>query len=92
MASPNLPFIRRLRFSLDVVISFLSRSTGKEVVHSRGHLFLLTDLFLVCDRMTEEELGGPGNQGYDMWLCYPPLSAKHLVAFDSSPSSTYAFQ
>ncbi len=32
-----------------------------------------------------------GNQSYDMWLCYPPLSAKHLMAIDSSPSSTYAF-
>ncbi|KAF8332387.1 uncharacterized protein EI90DRAFT_3055471 [Cantharellus anzutake] len=86
MASPNLPFTRRLRFSVNVVVSFVPRSTGKEVVHPHAHIFLLTDLFLVCDRMTEEERNASGNDSFDMWLSYPPLSARHLTAVDPSPS------
>lgn len=80
MAPPNLTFKRRVRFSADVVIDFTPRSTGVPVQHRDAHIFLLTDLFLVCERMSEEDKRN--NEGADMWLCYPPLSAKHLVALD----------
>lgn len=83
MAPPNLPFPRRLRFSADVVINFTPRSTGVEVTHRQAHIYLLTDLFLVSERMSEEERRGPeGRDGADMWLCYPPLSAKHIIVAD----------
>ena len=56
-------------------------------VHSRGHIYLLTDLFLVCERMTEEERqvanSQPDGQDFDMWLLYPPLAGKHLRVSES---------
>ena len=77
MAPPALTYTRELRFSADVIIRLTPKATGIEVVHSRGHIFLLSDLFLVCERMAPEErlqhAGGP-----DMWLRYPPLAGKVL--------------
>lgn len=58
-----------------MAIHFTPKSTGEEVIHHGGHIFLLTDLFLVCERMTEAQCR---NTGQDMWLCYPPLAVKHL--------------
>ncbi|KAJ7631001.1 hypothetical protein FB45DRAFT_747624 [Roridomyces roridus] len=78
MAPPTLPFSREFRFSMDAVIRFTPRSTGVEVVHRQGHLFLLSDLFLVCERMSSEDRNQNGPDGSDMWLCYPPLAGKVL--------------
>jgi hypothetical protein len=47
-------------------------------VHRRGHVFLLSDLFLVCERMSLEERATEDSNGPDMWLCYPPLAGKVL--------------
>jgi hypothetical protein len=63
---------------MDAVVRFTPRSTGVEVVHRQGHLFLLSDLFLVCERMPPEERNQHGSDGADMWLCYPPLAGKVL--------------
>ena len=49
-----------------------------EVVHRQGHIFVLTDLFLICEWMSPDDRGRYGGQGADLWLCYPPLAAKHL--------------
>lgn len=46
------------------------------MVQPMGHVFVLTDLFLVCERMTPEEK--VSMDGRDMWLSYPPLAGKHL--------------
>jgi len=78
MSPPSLTFTRELRTSLDVVIRFTPRATGVEVIHREGHIFLLSDLFLVCERMTSEERQRSGNDSADMWLCYPPLAGKVL--------------
>ncbi|KAJ6610077.1 hypothetical protein B0H10DRAFT_2294124 [Mycena sp. CBHHK59/15] len=78
MLPPSLPFSREFRFSMDAVVRFTPRSTGVEIVHRKGHLFLLSDLFLVCERMTPEERNQSGSDGADMWLCYPPLAGKVL--------------
>ncbi|OCH95804.1 hypothetical protein OBBRIDRAFT_822716 [Obba rivulosa] len=78
ISSPNLPYTRELRISADVIISLTPRSTGVEVVQDRGHLFILTDLLLICERMTPSERAQAGTDGPDMWLLYPPLSSKHL--------------
>ena len=77
MSPPTLTFTRELRVSSDVVIRVTPRATGVEKVHAEGHIFLMSDLFLVCERMTPEELGQRGKDA-DMWLCYPPLSGKVL--------------
>ncbi|KAL0951069.1 hypothetical protein HGRIS_007807 [Hohenbuehelia grisea] len=76
MSPPSLTFTREMRFSIDVVVRFTPRSTKTEVVHHQGHLFLLSDLFLICERMTTDEK--IQNNGADMWLCYPPLAGKVL--------------
>ncbi|KAJ7786407.1 hypothetical protein B0H16DRAFT_1490345 [Mycena metata] len=71
MTPPTLQFTREFRFSMDAVVRFTPRSSGVETVHQNGHLFLLSDLFLICERIL-------GPDGADMWLCYPPLAGKVL--------------
>ncbi|KAJ1020695.1 hypothetical protein NDA16_004087 [Ustilago loliicola] len=84
MHPPNLPFKRALRKSADVVIRFAPSSGGPEISIRRAHIFLLTDLFLVCERMTPSEKAelSKGGVGPDMWLLYPPLAGKHLKVAD----------
>jgi hypothetical protein len=77
MQPANLQFTRSIRFEADVTIYFTPRSTGKEVVHQRAHIVLLTDLFLMCEMVAPEERKPDAP---DMWLCYPPLAGKHLLA------------
>ena len=67
-----------MRISADVVLNLIPRSTGIQVTQERGHIFLLTDLLLICERMSKEELSRYGSDGADMWLLYPPLAGKHL--------------
>jgi hypothetical protein len=79
MAPPTLTFLREMRYSADVVIRLTPRATGQEVIHRRGHVFILSDLFLVCERMTPDERAKAGGvDGPDMWLLYPPLAGKVL--------------
>ena len=78
MSPPSLTFTRKMRTSLDVVIRLTPRTTGVEVVHRQGHIFLLSDLFLVCERISPEDRAGVGRENADMWLCYPPLAGKVL--------------
>ncbi|KIJ68349.1 hypothetical protein HYDPIDRAFT_106533 [Hydnomerulius pinastri MD-312] len=78
MAPPSLPYARELRASVKVVIRFTPKSTGVEVIHRHGHVYILSDLFLVCEKMTPEERVAGGVGGPDMHLCYPPLSGKVL--------------
>src|SRR4051794_35373002 len=82
MNPPSLTFTRELRFSGDVVIRFTSQATAKEVVHVQGHIYILSDLFLVCERILPEEQSQAGLEDADMWLCYPPLSGKVLRVFE----------
>lgn len=76
--APGLTYTRELRISVDVVINFTPKSTGEEVVYERGHIFLLTDLFLVCERMLPSERVQHGPDGPEMNLVFPPLAGKHL--------------
>jgi len=82
MSPPNLTFTRELRISAEVFIRFTPRATNQEVVHPQGHIYLLSDLFLICERMTPEEQSLQGNDGADMWLVYPPLAGKVLRVTD----------
>lgn len=78
MSPPSLTFTREMRTSLDAVIRFTPRATGLEVIHRQGHVFILSDLFLICERMKPEERQQSSMPSSDMWLCYPPLSGKVL--------------
>ena len=42
-----------------------------------AHIYLLTDLFLICERVGQEELH-QAKPGATMWLLFPPLAGKHL--------------
>ncbi|KAH9858197.1 hypothetical protein C2E23DRAFT_170700 [Lenzites betulinus] len=74
----NLHYTRELRCSTPVHMSITPKATGVQVVQEHGHIFLLTDLMLVCERMTQKEMESFGRDGPDMWLLYPPLTGKHL--------------
>ncbi|KAG6845765.1 hypothetical protein H0H87_003819 [Tephrocybe sp. NHM501043] len=82
MAPPSLTFTRALRLSTDVVVRFTPQTTGAEIVHSHAHIFLLSDLFLMSERMTPQERSQQGPDGADMWLSYPPLAGKVLRVFE----------
>lgn len=79
--------------SADVTLSLLPRSTGVEITQERGHIFILTDLVLICERMTPQEIARSGPDGADMWLLYPPLAGKHLrVGVAEGIGSSYSAQ
>ena len=78
ISPPSLTFTREIRFSCDVVIRFTSQATGVEIVHTLGHIYLLSDLFLICEKILPENRSQVELEGADMWLCYPPLSGKVL--------------
>lgn len=78
MSPPSLTFTREMRTSLDVLIRFTPRATGVEVIHRQGHIFLLSDLFLVCERILPGDRARVGRENADMSLCYPPLAGKVL--------------
>jgi hypothetical protein len=48
----------------------------------QGHIFLPTDLFLICGRILATERAAYGPDGPGMFLCYPPLAGKHLIVSD----------
>ena len=63
--------------SLDVVIEFTPKSTGNPMRYPRGHIFLLTDLFLICEWILPSERAEYGGVA-DISLIFPPLAGKHL--------------
>lgn len=72
-----LPFDRIIKFEADVIISFTPKATGEEAVYERAHIVMLTDLFLVCEWTMEE-----GRDTPTLFLCFPPLAARHLKVLD----------
>ncbi|KAF9229387.1 hypothetical protein BS17DRAFT_689291 [Gyrodon lividus] len=91
MAPPSLPYARELRASVEVVVRFTPKATGVEVLHRHGHVYILSDLFLVCEKMPAEERAAGDVGGPDMRLCYPPLSGKVLKVTES-PGQDNALQ
>jgi hypothetical protein len=66
-----------MRIGVDTVVRFIPRSTGVEVNHPGGRLFILSDLFLLCEKMAPGDKSTETPEA-DMWLLYPPLAGKHL--------------
>jgi hypothetical protein len=66
-----------LRIGVDTAIRFVPRSTGVEVNHPGGRVFILSDLFLLGEIMAPGEKSTESPEA-DMWLLYPPLAGKHL--------------
>lgn len=71
-----------IRVDTDCVIYFTPRSTGQQLATTNAHIYILTDLFLVCQHMEPEDKQLFGSDGPDMWLSYPPLAGKHLRVSD----------
>ncbi|KAF7800025.1 hypothetical protein EIP86_011268 [Pleurotus ostreatoroseus] len=88
IAPPNLHYARELRLSVDVTLQLVPRSTGLEVVQERGHVFILTDLLLMCEWMAPADAAAYGPNGADLWLLYPPLAGKHLKVAPVEGSDT----
>ena len=90
---PALPFKRELKKSADVVLSFTPSAapqSSEEIVMRRAHIFLLSDLFLVAERMTaNEKEAGVAAPGTDMWLSFPPLSGKFLKATPNKQDNAF---
>ncbi|KAG1867963.1 hypothetical protein DFJ58DRAFT_654250 [Suillus subalutaceus] len=78
MSPPTLPYARELKLTANVVVRFTPRSTGVNVVHQHGFVFILSDLFLICEKMSLDDRVAAGVDGSDIRLCYPPLSGKVL--------------
>ncbi|KWU42010.1 hypothetical protein RHOSPDRAFT_21929 [Rhodotorula sp. JG-1b] len=76
----SLPFRRELRFAADAHMSFTpsSDTDQRTVTHPRAHILLLTDLFLVCERVAPQDAASIAANGADFWLVYPPLAGKHV--------------
>lgn len=66
-----------MRIGVGAGIRFVPRSTGVEVNHPNGRVFILTDLFLLCEQIAPGETSTE-KPGADTWLLYPPLAGKHL--------------
>ncbi|KAG9314441.1 hypothetical protein JVU11DRAFT_5238, partial [Chiua virens] len=91
IVSASLPYTRELRLSAKVVVRFTPKATGVEVIHYRGHVFILSDLFLLCEEMSREEKVARGDDGQDMHLRYPPLSGK-VLSVSEVPGQDHALQ
>lgn len=104
MSPPSLPFARTILSSHDATVYFTPTSTNQQVVHRRAHIFILTDLFLITDRMEASEKAekaqqlaqeqpnrvGEGGPMPEMWLSYPPLAGKHLRIQEGEQSNVVA--
>ncbi|KAK0550683.1 hypothetical protein OC846_003294 [Tilletia horrida] len=83
MNPPGLPFRRELRASADAIIYFTPTATGQEVVTRRAHIILLTDLFLMCERVgSAKDRAENAAPEKDMRLMFPPLGGKHVQVTD----------
>ncbi|KAH8924876.1 hypothetical protein BT69DRAFT_37102 [Atractiella rhizophila] len=80
MNPPTLQYNRSIRKQGDCIISFtpLSDPSARQIVYRQAYIFILTDLFLVCERIPQERMSMSG--GMDMYLLFPPLAGKHLRA------------
>ncbi|BGP16734.1 hypothetical protein JCM10213v2_004736 [Rhodosporidiobolus nylandii] len=79
MQPPTLPYRRQLRKASPCNLSFYpSCDPSRLVSHPHAFLILLTDLFLICERMSPS--ANSVDPAQDLWLAYPPLAGKHLAA------------
>ncbi|KAK9899389.1 hypothetical protein P389DRAFT_168360 [Cystobasidium minutum MCA 4210] len=86
MNPPNLPYQRSIRLVGDVQVSFVPASSPSqtEVFTPSAVIYLLTDLFLLCERIPSPSTEpNRTNPQADFWLMYPPLATKHLRAHRS---------
>lgn len=76
LLSKNLPFERKIVLHGDFIIETTKSMNSTETTHINAHIFLLTDLLLICQEITQEEK--------DLKLMYPPFNTYHLAINDVS--------
>ena len=93
MNPPGLAYKRSLRQSGDVQVSFVPASdpSRQELFTPTACIFLLTDLFLMCERIPPHEVNRQ-NPSSDVWLSYPPLATKHLRVYRIDDAQNNAFE
>ena len=77
--SKDLSYERKIVLHDDFVIETTKSMNSTETTHINVHIFLLTDLLLICHQFTQEE-----KQEKDLKLIFPPLNAEHLTINDVS--------
>ncbi|CAG8466495.1 7696_t:CDS:2 [Funneliformis caledonium] len=78
LTPPHLPFKREIVHHDDfIVVLHDGDSSNDHRAHVKAHLFLLTDLLLICQQFTPEERAL--NPSKELRLLYPPLSGRHLM-------------
>lgn len=89
MNPPGLTYTRSVRYEGGVSVSFIPSSdpVRQEVFTHSARIFLLTDLFLLCETIPPQLRSAAANPHADVWLSYPPLATKHLRVFrkDDNP-------
>ena len=63
----------------------ISTDDGLEERFEDGHVILLSDLLLICRMKTTDEIDNnpEGNESF-LWLLFPPLAIRHVVAQDGT--------
>ncbi|CAG8485550.1 1692_t:CDS:2 [Gigaspora margarita] len=78
---PRLPFNRELILNADFAVNEDDEFDNSPKVSVRAHLFLLTDLLLVCQRLSPEEK--QINPNKEFYLIHPPFSGRYLSIIDN---------
>jgi hypothetical protein len=94
MNPPGLSYQRNVRFEGGVSVSFIPSSdpARQEVFTHNSHIFLLTDLFLLCEKIPQPlSAQSRTNPNADVWLSYPPLATKHLKVFRNDDADGVTF-
>jgi hypothetical protein len=79
LLSKNLPFERKIVLHDDFIIETTKSMNSPETLHINAHIFLLTDLLLICQEITQEN-----REEKDLKLIYPPFNTNHLAINDVS--------
>ncbi|CAG8537746.1 4787_t:CDS:2, partial [Acaulospora colombiana] len=72
------PKVRQLLIYFRFALKF--QDSQLLITHVKAHLFLLSDLLLICQRLSPEEK--KQNPTKEFWLLYPPMSGRHLSVLD----------
>ncbi|CAG8594118.1 10666_t:CDS:10 [Acaulospora morrowiae] len=83
---PHLPFYRELKLHDDFIVIL----PDVYKAHVKAHLFLLSDLLLICQKLSPEEK--KKNPTKEYWLLYPPMSGRHLSVLDIHDNKEDLFQ
>ncbi|CAG8527746.1 8812_t:CDS:2 [Diversispora eburnea] len=86
----NLPFRRELILHEDFIVILPDANDNSHKAHVKAHLFLFTDMLLICQKLNDEEKRS--NPTKEFLILYPPLSGRHLTVLDINDDKEDLFQ